>query len=157
MGVYTLHCLVQCNYNSLFSVALFILNDFFDIRLRMNATKPLEYVCFFPASIPTKEGDAYVFLSVDVFSDFAFNTGVETNDNPENIFKHIYLLTEHPAFAKHIKTGFTLVLQKYKELEPRITNIIKPINGKVVFDGEYVNKIMMPVLKDMFRNIDKRL
>lgn len=123
----------------------------------MKATRPLEYVCFFPTSIPTKEGDAYVFLSVDVFSDFVFNTGEEANDNPENILKHIYLLTEHPAFAIHIKEGFTLVLHKYKEFEPRINNIIKPINGKVIFDGQYVNKIMMPILKDMFRHVDKRL
>ncbi|OFY94678.1 MAG: hypothetical protein A3K10_17965 [Bacteroidetes bacterium RIFCSPLOWO2_12_FULL_31_6] len=123
----------------------------------MKATRPLEYVCFFPISVPTKEGDAYVFLSVDVFSDFAFNTGVETNDDPENILKHIYLLTEHPYFTKHIKAGFTLVLHKYKGLEPRINSIIKPLNGNVLFDGQYVNKVMVPVLKNIFRHTDKPL
>ena len=122
----------------------------------MNATRQLEYVCFFPTSIPTEEVDTYVFLSIDSFSHYSFNTGFETNDSPENILKHIYLLTEHPDFLVHMNKGFTLVMHKYKELEPRITNIIKPINGKVIFDPEYVNKMMMPVLKDMFRHIQKR-
>ncbi|CAN5349967.1 hypothetical protein BH10BAC1_BH10BAC1_20310 [soil metagenome] len=122
----------------------------------MKATRPLEHVCFFPTSIPTQEEDAYVFVSIDAFSGYAFNTGIESDDSPDNIIKHIYLLTEHPDFLIHIHNGFTLVLHKYKELEPKINNIIQPINGKVIFDPQYVNKMMMPVLKDMFRHIQKQ-
>lgn len=122
----------------------------------MIATRPLEYVCFFPASIPTEEIDTYVFLSIDTFSHYNFNTGFEIDDSPESILKHIYLLTEHPDFLIHMNNGFTLVMHKYKELEPRINNIINPIKGKVVFDPEYVNKMMMPVLKDMLQHINKK-
>ena len=122
----------------------------------MEAKRPLEYVCFFPMTVPTKEGDAYIFISLDVFSDFAFNTGIEKDENPETILKHIYLLTEHPDFIKHIDKGFTLVLHKFKELEPRINNIIKPINGNLIFDGQYVNKIMVPVIKNMFQHLNDR-
>ncbi|MGQ0826957.1 MAG: hypothetical protein ACT4ON_01050 [Bacteroidota bacterium] len=119
----------------------------------MKATKPLEYVCFFPVSVPTKEGDAYIFLSADVFSDFIFNTGVEPNDDPETILKHIYLLTEHPDFVKYISSGFTIILHKYKEIEPRIRSIIEPLGGKLSFDSQYVNKIMVPVIKSLFQHM----
>lgn len=119
----------------------------------MNPTRQLEYVCFFPASIPTVEEDTYVFVAIDSFSKFTFNTGFENTDSPENVLKHIYLLTEHPDFIIHMNNGFTLVLHKYKELEQRINSIINPMKGKVVFDPEYVNKMMMPVLKDMLRHI----
>jgi hypothetical protein len=122
----------------------------------MNATRQLEYVCFFPASIPTEEKDTYVFLSIDCFSHYAFNTGFENTDSPENVLKHIYLLTEHPDFLVHMNNGFTLVLHKYKELESIINNIINPIQGKVIFDPEYVNKMMVPILKGMLQHIKKK-
>lgn len=122
----------------------------------MKATRQLEYVCFFPASIPTEEVDTFVFLSIDSFSHYAFNTGFETDDSPESILKHIYLLTEHPDFLEYRDNGFTLVLHKYKELESRINSIINPVKGRVVFDPEYVNKMMMPVLKDMFKHINRK-
>lgn len=121
----------------------------------MIATRQLEYVCFFPISIPTEEVETFVFISVDSFSHFAFNTGFETDDSPESIIKHIYLLTEDPDFLVHRNSGFTLVMHKYKELESRIKNIIEPINGKVIFDPEYVNKMMVPVLKSMLQHIKK--
>lgn len=122
----------------------------------ISATKPLEYICFFPVEIPTGEGPAFVFLAVDAFSGFAFNTGVEDNDRPETIIKHIYLLTEHPDFVKQNKNGFTLVLHKYQELESRIQSVISSVGGKIQFDGTYLSKIMAPVLKSMFQNMGKK-
>ncbi len=111
------------------------------------ATKPLEYVCFFPVEIPTEEGNAYLFLSVDAYSGFAFNTGVEDNDRPETILNHIAQLIKHPDFVKQMNGGFTLVLHKYKELEPKIIPIISSLGGKLIFDGTYLSKITAPVLK----------
>ncbi|OFY88995.1 MAG: hypothetical protein A3K10_16410 [Bacteroidetes bacterium RIFCSPLOWO2_12_FULL_31_6] len=119
----------------------------------MKARRPLECVCFFSTYLPTKEERTYVFLSLDVFSDFVFNTGVETNDDVANIFKHIYLLTEHPNFKKYIDRGFMLVMDKHKELAPNINTIIEPLNGKLIFDGQYVNKIMTPVIKEVLRKL----
>ena len=69
------------------------------------ASRPLEYVAFFTMEFPTKEGPGYVFLACDAYTEFAFNTGVEPNDNPETILKHIYLLTEHPDFICHVDKG----------------------------------------------------
>jgi len=117
----------------------------------MIAKRPLEYVCFSPVVLPTKEGEVFFYASIDSFSSFLFNTGIEGNDDQETVLKHIHLLTEHPDFVTHIDKGFTLVLHKYKELEPRISKIVNPINGKVVFDGQYVNRRMAPVIKNLLQ------
>ena len=45
------------------------------------ATRPLEYVCLFPADMPTLEGDVFMFFAIDAFSQFVFNTGVEKQLN----------------------------------------------------------------------------
>lgn len=108
------------------------------------ATRPLEYVGLFIMEFPTKEGIAYVYMAVDAYSEFAFNTGVEKDNSPDNILKHIYLLTEHPEFIKKMHKGFTLVMANYEELEARIISIIGSINGKVIFDEALNRKIILP-------------
>jgi len=123
---------------------------------QITATRPLEYVCFFPVEVPTKEGNAYIYLTVDAYSGFAFNTGVEDNDRPETIIKHIYLLTENKDFVKQMGKDFTLVLHKYQELESRIKTVIEPVGGRLLFDGTYLSKIMAPVIKDMFKGMGKQ-
>jgi len=110
-------------------------------------TRPGEYVAFFTMQAKTKEGPAYIFLGCDAFSEFAFNTGVEPDKKPESILKHIYLLTENPDFVRHMHKGFTLVLDEHLELAEKITAILKTVNGKLMYDKDFHEKIARPVVK----------
>ena len=111
------------------------------------ASRPLEYISFFIMTAPTKQGLGYAFFACDAYSEFAFHTGVEPNDNPETILKHIYLLTEDSKFLSKAGKGFTLVLKDFKELSDRIEAIIKPLNGKILFDKDFHDYISKPVIK----------
>ena len=113
------------------------------------ASRPLEYVGLFTMEFPTKEGTAYVYMAADAYSEFAFNTGVEKEESPDNLLKHIYLLTEHPDFVKKMHKGFTLVLNKHEELKDRITAIIGTLKGKVIYNDAFNRKIVYPARKSM--------
>ena len=119
-------------------------------------TRPLEYVCLFPADMPTLEGDAFMFFALDTFSQFVFNTGVEIQLNDELILKHIELLVKDPDFIKHRDNGFTLVLHKFKHLVFAINAIIKPFNGKVIINDQFVAETFEPFLKSMYQNMANR-
>ena len=122
----------------------------------LTATRPLEYVCLFPADIPTQEGDAYLFFAIDTFSEFVFNTGVENQLNDSLILKHIELLINDPEFIKHRSNGFTLVLHKFEHLIFAINAIIEPFNGKVIINDPFVAQIFEPFLKSMYQNMANR-
>ena len=111
------------------------------------ATRPLEFVSFFTMKLKTKEGPAYSYFAVDDFTEFAFNTGIEIDENPETILKHIYLLMEDKDFVKHIDKGFTLVLADYQDLSDRINAIISSVNGKLIYDREFNQRINLPVIQ----------
>ena len=113
------------------------------------ASRPLEYVCFFTVQVKTEEGPAFIFMAVDAYSQFAFNTGVEKDDSPGNIIKHIYLLTEDEKFKEHMDNGFTLVLHKYEELSARINSIIELVGGKLIINEEYHNHVVLPAIKSI--------
>ena len=111
------------------------------------ATRPLEYVSFFNLNFSTKEGPAYTYFAVDAYSEYAFSTGVEPDEKAETILKHIYLLTEQPDFIKKNHIGFTIVLDKYKELETQMNALISKVNGKLLFHPEFHKQISLPVIK----------
>lgn len=118
----------------------------------MNSTFPIaqrqiEYVAFFHFSVPTKEGLGYIFIAVDAFSQYAFNLGVERELSPETILKNIYFLAEHPDFTKHLDKGFTLVMGEHQDLSNRISAILKPVGGQLLFDKEFNDYLSNPVLK----------
>lgn len=113
------------------------------------AKRPLEYVAFFTFEIRTGEGNAHIFLAVDAYLDFVFNLNVERDKSAETVLKNIYQLIEHPDFSEHLGSGFTLVLEEFQELAPRIESIIKPSGGKVLFDKPYNNMLANPVLLHM--------
>lgn len=115
----------------------------------LKANRPGEYVAFFTIEVPTKEGPAFIYLGCDAYSEFAFNTGVEKDENPENIIKHVYLLTEDEAFIQHRDKGFTLVFDRFEELSERIEGIIKPVNGRLIYDKKFHNQIAKPVLENL--------
>lgn len=117
--------------------------------MTLKATRPLEYVAFFTFEVSTKEGIGHVFLAVDAYLDFAFTLGVERDRKPETVLKNVYSLVEHPDFSKHLGKGFTLVLEEFQELSARIEAIIKPEQGKLVFNKAYNNRLANPVLRSL--------
>lgn len=118
------------------------------------ATRPSEYICFFPAEFPTRDdGDVYAFMFVDVYSEFLIMTGMEKDRSHKTILKHIRLLTKNKDFLKHKGSLFTLVLHKYEEISIDILKIIKPFKGKVLIDDAFVAEIVSPVLESLFASL----
>jgi hypothetical protein len=113
------------------------------------AKRQLEYVAFFDFQLSTMEGPAYVFIAVDAFSQFAFMLDVERDKSPKSVLKNIYFLMENRDFVQYLNKGwdFTLVLEEYEELLEEIENIIKPVNGKILFNKSFNNYLANPVLK----------
>jgi hypothetical protein len=68
---------------------------------------------------------------------------------------HIELLVNDPDFIKHRDQGFTLVLHKFEYLVFAINAIIKPLNGKVIFNDPFVAKTFEPFFKTLYQNIGK--
>lgn len=118
-----------------------------------NITRPSEYICCFPAEIPTKEGDVYAFMFVDAYSKFLIVTGFECDRSHKTILKHIKLLMQDKDFLKHQGEPFILALHKYEEIAKEIFNIIKPFNGKVLIHDEFVSEQVSPVLEHMFATL----
>jgi hypothetical protein len=110
-------------------------------------TRPIEYIAFVDLAIRTGEGVAYVFLAVDAYSDYVFNLGVEPDRSPETILGKVYFLLEHEAFERQLDGEFTLVLGEYEELADRIAAVIRPMNGKVLFNKAYNNYLSNPFLQ----------
>ncbi|MBT1705186.1 hypothetical protein [Chryseosolibacter indicus] len=109
--------------------------------------------------ITTGEGNAHVFLAVDAYLDFVFQLGVERDRKPETVLKNVYNLLENPDFTKHLGKGFTLVLEEFQELAPRIEAIIGGEQGKILFNKALNNTIANPVLlalRDTLRGKEKR-
>ena len=118
------------------------------------ATRPLEFICFFPAEFPTRiDGDVFAFLFVDVYSDFVIMTGLEKSKSNETILGHIRLLTRNKDFLKHKGVPFTLVLHKYEEILDDILSIIKPFKGKGLIDDAFVAEKVTPVLESLFTSM----
>jgi len=118
-------------------------------------SRPGEYVAFFNIVVPTKEGPAFVYMACDAYSEFGFNTGAELDESPETVLKHVYLLTEDQEFVRHMDKGFTLVLDRFEELSERINAIIKPVNGKLLFDVRFHKQIAEPILKSFSKFVSK--
>jgi len=113
------------------------------------ASRPGEYVAFFTIELPTLEGPAFVFIGCDADSEFAFHTGVEGNNDPETLIKHIGLLMENRDFLHHRDKGFTLVLEKGEALSDQIERIIEPVNGRLLYDKAFHTRIAKPVLESL--------
>ena len=113
----------------------------------LKVSRPGEYLSFFTLQVNVQEKPAFIYLACDAFSAYAYNTGVEMDQSPESILKHIYLLTEHPDFVRHIDKGFTLVLRDYKELSERIEAILVKVNGKLLYNEKLNTLISKPLIE----------
>lgn len=118
------------------------------------ATRPSEYICFFPAEFSTRiDGDVYAFIFVDAYSEFVIMTGMEKDRSHKTILKHIRLLTKNKDFLKHKGSPFTLVVHRYEDIKDEILHIIKPFNGKVFIDDTFVAEKVSPVLESLFASL----
>ncbi|GAL86400.1 phage protein [Sporocytophaga myxococcoides] len=119
----------------------------------MTTSRPLEYVCFFPVNIPTGEGEAYWFASVDVYSKVIFSTGAELGLNKQIVLKHLSLLMNEDNFKKHRDKGFTLIIHKDYGYLKEMTDIIAPYKGKLMISDALVTKEMVPVMEHIFKSM----
>lgn len=118
-------------------------------------SRPGEYVAFLNFNIPTMEGPAYVFMGCDGFSEFGFNICVEPDESSGSIIKAVYLLTENKDFSRHMNKGFTLVFDRFEELSEKIEAVVKPVNGKVLFNKRFHKKIAAPLV-DSFSQLTNK-
>jgi len=109
-------------------------------------SRPGEYVAFLNFNFQTKEGPAFIFLGCDGFSEFGFNICVEPDESPASIIKAVYLLTENKDFVRTMDKGFTLVFDRWEELSDRIEAVVKPVNGKILFNEKFHRKIAAPLV-----------
>jgi hypothetical protein len=109
-------------------------------------SRPGEFVAFLNFSVPTKEGPVFVFMGCDGFSEFGFNICFEPDESPASIIKAVYLLTENKDFVRVMDRGFTLVFDRWEELSERIGAVVKPVNGKILFNKRLHKKISKPLV-----------
>ncbi|HWY13301.1 MAG TPA: hypothetical protein VN026_18360 [Bacteroidia bacterium] len=113
------------------------------IQIYPKATRPLEFVVFLIAELRLKTDITFMYLAIDEYTQTVFHTGVENDDKPETVLKHVYMLTEHPDFLTDPNSTFTLVLHKYKELSDRINSIISPLGGTLLVDEKFHNHLVL--------------
>lgn len=111
------------------------------------AKRQLEYVAFFNFKIPTQEGVMIVFAAIDAYSQYVFKLGFEQDETPQTVIKNISMLLKSPDFIKHSKNGFTLVLEKYNELNEQIKESFGEMKGQVMFDKNFNSHISKPFLE----------
>jgi hypothetical protein len=109
-------------------------------------SRPGEYVAFLNFNVQTKEGPAFIFMGCDGFTEFGFNICVEPDESPASIIKAVYLLTENKDFVRTMDEGFTLVFDRWEELSGRIEAVVKPVNGKILFNEKFHKKIAAPLV-----------
>jgi len=119
------------------------------------ATRPREVLCFFAADIPTQQGDAWAFLTIDVFSKYMFMTGVDPENDIDTMLKQIKLLMDDPKFKQYKNRPFTLVFHKYEQYRGKINALIKPYGGTMAINDPYLTVQIMPALEDMYKSMAK--
>lgn len=125
------------------------------IHLFPEITRPGEYVAFLNFNVPTREGPAYIFMGCDGYSEFGFQICVEPDESPASVIKAVCLLTENKDFARHMDKGFTLVFERFEELSERIESVVRPVNGKVLFNKNFHKKIAAPLVTSFSQFLKK--
>lgn len=113
------------------------------------ATRPLEYVAFLHLKMRVSNGFVFAFFAVDAFTGYAFSLDIEKEFTPEMVLKNIYFLCENPDFKEMNTNGFTLVMEDSEELSERIQAIIRPENGRLMYNKAFNNVISNPFLIGM--------
>jgi hypothetical protein len=119
----------------------------------LTAIRPCEVLCLFPVEFETQQGGAYIFLVMDIYSEFLIHTGAEKSNEIENVLKHIGLLLQHKDFASRKNRFFTLVLHKYENYRLMIEAVIKPHGGILVVNDAYVAEKMIPAITNLYNSL----
>lgn len=115
--------------------------------------RPGEVICFFPVEFPTKQGDVYIFVAKDIYSETLIQTGVEGDNTIDQVLKHLALLMQDESFAEYGNKPFTLVLHKYGQYREKINEIIAPYGGTLVVDDLYLTSKMIDVIEFLYKTI----
>lgn len=62
------------------------------------------------------------------------------------------MLTEDEKFVIYRDKGFTLVLDRYEKLSERIEDIIKPVNGRLLFNKKFHDQITKPMREGFLKH-----
>ncbi|MBD78544.1 MAG: hypothetical protein CL840_06470 [Crocinitomicaceae bacterium] len=126
--------------------------DFIPIAKRDN-----EVICMYPFELPSKEGDVYMMLALDLFPDHLFRLGLEKANDIEQILKNIKLLIKQTQFKPTKEDAtFTLVLHKYKEHRKDIEKLIKPYGGRLVINDSFLTHYFTPVMMHLTNSLIQR-
>lgn len=122
----------------------------------MNITKPRQVVYLEYISAPTiQDGECYVFLAIDHYSQFAFKLSVANAINDTVFLEKVQELMNDKDF-KRFDHPFELVTYRAPHLEKEINSILNPHKGKVSFSEERIAQHMMPLLEMMFKSFGGR-
>lgn len=91
-----------------------------------------------------------------MYRDYLFNLGVEKEVTDDIVLNKLYCLTEDPEFEPFTNSGFTIVLEDHKNLLESIGAFVAPLNGKVIFDKPFNNRIANPVLIHFAKTLGRR-
>ena len=119
------------------------------------ATRPCEILCFLPVEFPVSQDTAYCYLTMDVYSQFLIQTGLEYSNHITYVLKHMELLMQHADFVNRKQREFTIVLHKHEEHRAQIEAIIGPHGGSLVIDEPYLYDRMVPAIESLFKRMAK--
>jgi len=127
-----------------------------EVKSRLKATRPFEYICFIPIEFPTEIGNVFLFMAVDFLTNYSIHTGTEKNDSPKFMLKHLKLLMTHRDFVRQVEKDFTIVLDKYTDIADKIKEIIAPFGGKLIYNETFVASVAGPFSKDLIASLKKK-
>ncbi len=100
---------------------------------------PREVICVLPLRFKTlMDGDVFMFLIMDVATNFVYQADVEKGEGIENVLTQLKSLMKNKDFNIHKTRPFTLVMTKHEEHRTLIEDIIKPKKGSLLIDEQYV-------------------
>lgn len=115
-----------------------------------NTIRLRELICIFPIEISLPDGEYFVFVAIDVKSEFAFEPLIEKGDGIQNLLNYISQLLKDENFRVDYDQPFTLVLHKYQEDIAEVENLVRFHRGSVRVDKELVAKTMAPFIEGFF-------
>jgi len=127
-----------------------------EVKSKIKAGRPFEYVCFIPIEFPTEIGNVYMFMAVDFFTNHSIHAGTEKDGSSRSMLKHLKLLMTHKDFIRQLGTGFTIVLDKYPEIAEKIKEIITPFGGKLIYNDTFVASVTAPFSIDLIAGLKRK-
>jgi hypothetical protein len=120
------------------------------------ATRPNEVICFVKVDLNTvKDGKVYMFITMDAYSEFMLQAGVERGDELEYVLEQIQQLLSNTDFNRLSGQPFTLVMNDFEEYRNEIEELIKPDAGTMVIDTAYIKRELGPAIERFLATVAK--